>query len=399
MTRDTSTVSPGSMPSAVRTGFFTGSTNDPTRCPGRRRYATCSHRRSPPPARNRTLAAAHRRCGRGCLSASSSGSVTKNQPPFGSHSHSSALNWLPMRPACPALGELTGSESRMGGMTAMSSARSTRRSPARGRRCWPPASALTVLTRPRCSSVSRRWVWCSCRSAAAPSSASGCCGPASSPWRRHPTCCWNTVPVAVATVALVVAAALPLVPPAPPRPRGQPPRTGVRDPGGRRRPRSGATGATGSRTRCRFLWRFHAVHHSIEHMDWLAAARLHPLDAGVHPGVLRPAAVRARLRRRALRRRRRGRDHAARDLPARQRAAAVPVPAVDAAARPSGTTGTTPPTPRPRHQLRPSLRRQALRHRSPAAGPSARRLRDPRSCARRTAISPSSANSFARSEA
>jgi sterol desaturase/sphingolipid hydroxylase (fatty acid hydroxylase superfamily) len=27
------------------------------------------------------------------------------------------------------------------------------------------------------------------------------------------------------------------------------------------------------------LWRFHAVHHSIEHMDWVAAARLHPLDA------------------------------------------------------------------------------------------------------------------------
>ena len=27
-----------------------------------------------------------------------------------------------------------------------------------------------------------------------------------------------------------------------------------------------------------FLWRFHAVHHSIEQMDWLAAGRLHPLD-------------------------------------------------------------------------------------------------------------------------
>jgi sterol desaturase/sphingolipid hydroxylase (fatty acid hydroxylase superfamily) len=26
------------------------------------------------------------------------------------------------------------------------------------------------------------------------------------------------------------------------------------------------------------LWRFHAVHHSIEEMDWLAAARLHPVD-------------------------------------------------------------------------------------------------------------------------
>lgn len=28
-----------------------------------------------------------------------------------------------------------------------------------------------------------------------------------------------------------------------------------------------------------FLWRFHKVHHSIEQMDWLAAGRLHPLDA------------------------------------------------------------------------------------------------------------------------
>jgi sterol desaturase/sphingolipid hydroxylase (fatty acid hydroxylase superfamily) len=27
-----------------------------------------------------------------------------------------------------------------------------------------------------------------------------------------------------------------------------------------------------------FLWRFHAVHHSSEHMDWLAANRVHPID-------------------------------------------------------------------------------------------------------------------------
>src|SRR5690606_8739497 len=26
------------------------------------------------------------------------------------------------------------------------------------------------------------------------------------------------------------------------------------------------------------LWRFHAVHHSSEHLDWLAAHREHPLD-------------------------------------------------------------------------------------------------------------------------
>jgi sterol desaturase/sphingolipid hydroxylase (fatty acid hydroxylase superfamily) len=27
-----------------------------------------------------------------------------------------------------------------------------------------------------------------------------------------------------------------------------------------------------------WLWRFHAVHHSVEEMDWLASARLHPFD-------------------------------------------------------------------------------------------------------------------------
>jgi len=27
-----------------------------------------------------------------------------------------------------------------------------------------------------------------------------------------------------------------------------------------------------------WLWRFHAVHHSIEHMDWLAGSRVHPID-------------------------------------------------------------------------------------------------------------------------
>jgi sterol desaturase/sphingolipid hydroxylase (fatty acid hydroxylase superfamily) len=27
-----------------------------------------------------------------------------------------------------------------------------------------------------------------------------------------------------------------------------------------------------------FLWKFHAVHHSIEEMDWLAAHRVHPVD-------------------------------------------------------------------------------------------------------------------------
>jgi sterol desaturase/sphingolipid hydroxylase (fatty acid hydroxylase superfamily) len=34
------------------------------------------------------------------------------------------------------------------------------------------------------------------------------------------------------------------------------------------------------------LWRFHAVHHSSERMDWLAAARVHPLDQLVSKGLI-----------------------------------------------------------------------------------------------------------------
>jgi sterol desaturase/sphingolipid hydroxylase (fatty acid hydroxylase superfamily) len=88
----------------------------------------------------------------------------------------------------------------------------------------------------------------------------------------------NTVPVAIATVALVVAAALPFVP--------------LRAidieaslPGSLSVVLAAAVVMLGSYGGHRlmhavpFLWRFHAVHHSIEHMDWLAAARLHPLDA------------------------------------------------------------------------------------------------------------------------
>jgi sterol desaturase/sphingolipid hydroxylase (fatty acid hydroxylase superfamily) len=28
----------------------------------------------------------------------------------------------------------------------------------------------------------------------------------------------------------------------------------------------------------KFLWRFHAIHHSVDHMDWLAGSRLHLID-------------------------------------------------------------------------------------------------------------------------
>src|SRR5574341_1042272 len=33
------------------------------------------------------------------------------------------------------------------------------------------------------------------------------------------------------------------------------------------------------------LWRFHQIHHSIEELDWLAAARVHPVDQIVTKGV------------------------------------------------------------------------------------------------------------------
>lgn len=34
-----------------------------------------------------------------------------------------------------------------------------------------------------------------------------------------------------------------------------------------------------------WLWRFHAVHHSIEQMDWLAASRVHPIDQILTKGI------------------------------------------------------------------------------------------------------------------
>jgi sterol desaturase/sphingolipid hydroxylase (fatty acid hydroxylase superfamily) len=35
-----------------------------------------------------------------------------------------------------------------------------------------------------------------------------------------------------------------------------------------------------------FLWRFHAVHHSAEHLDWLAAHREHPVDTVYTVGLI-----------------------------------------------------------------------------------------------------------------
>src|SRR5215211_7158945 len=35
-----------------------------------------------------------------------------------------------------------------------------------------------------------------------------------------------------------------------------------------------------------FLWRFHAIHHSAEHLDWLAAHREHPIDTIYTMGLI-----------------------------------------------------------------------------------------------------------------
>src|SRR5207237_3677161 len=35
-----------------------------------------------------------------------------------------------------------------------------------------------------------------------------------------------------------------------------------------------------------FLWRFHAVHHSAQHLDWLAAHREHPIDTIYTMGLI-----------------------------------------------------------------------------------------------------------------
>jgi sterol desaturase/sphingolipid hydroxylase (fatty acid hydroxylase superfamily) len=34
-----------------------------------------------------------------------------------------------------------------------------------------------------------------------------------------------------------------------------------------------------------WLWKFHAIHHSVEELDWLAAARVHPVDQVLTKGI------------------------------------------------------------------------------------------------------------------
>jgi sterol desaturase/sphingolipid hydroxylase (fatty acid hydroxylase superfamily) len=43
--------------------------------------------------------------------------------------------------------------------------------------------------------------------------------------------------------------------------------------------------------RVAFLWRFHKVHHSAEHLDWLAAHREHPLDSIYTVGLINLPAI------------------------------------------------------------------------------------------------------------
>ena len=38
--------------------------------------------------------------------------------------------------------------------------------------------------------------------------------------------------------------------------------------------------------RVEFLWRFHSIHHSAEHLDWLAAHREHPIDTVYTMGLI-----------------------------------------------------------------------------------------------------------------
>ena len=300
MTRDTSTVSPGSIPSAMRTGFLTGSTTTRERCPGRRRCATCSRRRSPPPARNRTPAAADHRFGARMSSASSSGRVTKNQPPFASRSHSSARKRSPS-PSLPGSRRAHRFGVQNGGMTAISSAlhgSAPRRCGAAGRRAGAhrahPAPGARRCRAARSGARAPR----AGRAAEAPAGAA-----ARSRHRPHPPPPQHR-PRGSGDGGARGGRRAPPRPPAPPRPRGRPPRAGVGDARGRRRaarellgPPAHPPGAVPVAVPRR------APQHRAHGLARRRPAA--PARRGVHPGVRRPAPVRARLRRRALRGRRR----------------------------------------------------------------------------------------------
>lgn len=43
--------------------------------------------------------------------------------------------------------------------------------------------------------------------------------------------------------------------------------------------------------RVEFLWKFHATHHTAEHLDWLAAHREHPLDTVYTIGLIHLPAI------------------------------------------------------------------------------------------------------------
>ena len=116
-----------------------------------------------------------------------------------------------------------------------------------------------------------------------------------------------------------------------------------------------------------FLWRFHSVHHSIEQMDWVASARLHPLDAAFTQGfAILPlfllgydAGVFAGG----------GRvHHAARAVSALERASALSGPAVGDQHTRMAPLASRDRRRRARQELRYPGDRQGLRHRVPAEG-------------------------------
>ena len=153
----------------------------------------------------------------------------------------------------------------------------------------------------------------------------------------------------VAPHARAGAAALPRRPPIPARAGGASPRCRSRSSSRSRSPWPTLAGYAAHRAfhAVPSLWRFHAVHHSSEALDWLAGSRLHLVDVVATRAVVFVPLFAARLRaRRARRLPRLGRRS--------RRPGSTPTCALRRARsrrcsrRRASTTGTTRPTPRPR---------------------------------------------------
>ena len=73
-------------------------------------------------------------------------------------------------------------------------------------------------------------------------------------------------------------------------------RSGHRSPRSSCSPIWASTGGTARFHAVPFLWRFHAIHHSIQELDWLAAHRVHPVDQTLTKAVIAAPDSAARLR-------------------------------------------------------------------------------------------------------